>query len=208
MTSIRLIVGLGNPSPDYDHTRHNVGALWVREFARRYAIPLAPDSKFKGEVGRASVVSQDVRVLVPATYMNASGEAVGALSRFYKIEPQAILVAYDEMAFEPGLLRLKRGGGDNGHNGLKSIRSSLGNNGEFNRLRIGVGHPGDKNKVTAYLTQHKMPAAERQAMEQAWHLSDALVGSILQGDWQTAMTALHTDNKIEKAIPDNPDKGA
>ena len=194
MTPIRLIAGLGNPSPAYDHTRHNVGALWVRELARQFAIPLKADSKFKGELGRGPIGGHDVRLLVPDTYMNNSGEAVAAVARFYKIEVTAILVVYDEMAFEPGQLRLKQGGGDNGHNGLKSIRASLGNNGEFNRLRIGVGHPGDKNKVTAYLTQHKMSAAQRQQMEQAWAFPDRLINAIMQGDWQTAMTELHTQD--------------
>ncbi len=201
MSSIRLIVGLGNPSPDYDHTRHNVGALWVRTLAHRFSIPLQKDTKFKGEIGRGDVAGHDTRLLLPATYMNNSGAAVAAVGRFFKIEVPAMLVAYDEMAFEPGQLRLKQGGGDNGHNGLKSIRASLGNNGDFNRLRIGVGHPGDKNKVTAYLTQHKMPAAERDAMERAWELSDDVLTAVMRGDWQSAMTALHTENKAESTTP-------
>ena len=105
MTALKLIVGLGNPSPQYDSTRHNVGALWVRSLARQYGITLSADSKFKGEIGRGDILGVDVRLLVPATYMNLSGESVGAVQRFYKLFVAEILVAYDEMAFEPVLPR-------------------------------------------------------------------------------------------------------
>ena len=152
MSPLKLLVGLGNPSPDYDHTRHSVGALWVRELAAKFGVSLQPETKFKGEIGRGIIGGVDVRLLVPMTYMNLSGESVSSVARFYKIQVAEILVVYDEMAFEPGVLRLKQGGGDNGHNSLKNIRAQCGNDDGFNRLRIGVGHPGDKNKVTAYLT--------------------------------------------------------
>ena len=191
MTTIKLIVGLGNPSPQYDHTRHNVGALWVRELSRRYAVALSADSKFKGELGRGMVAGHDLRLLVPSTYMNVSGESVGAVARFYKLEAAQILVAYDEMAFEPGIVRLKQGGGDNGHNGVKSVRAGLGSNGDFNRLRIGVGHPNDQNLVTAYLTQRTMPAGERQLIDAATDIEEPLMNDIVQGHWQQAMNALH-----------------
>ena len=138
MTALKLIVGLGNPSPEYDHTRHNVGALWVRELARRYSIPLSADSKFKGEIGRGLIAGGDCRLLVPSTYMNVSGESVGAVQRFFKMDVAEILVAYDEMAFEPGVVRLKQGGGDNGHNGVKSVRSGCGNNGGFIACALGL----------------------------------------------------------------------
>lgn len=190
--NLKLIVGLGNPSPQYDATRHNVGALWVRELARRYGITLNPESKFKGELGFGQIAGQAVRLLVPATYMNLSGDSVGAVARYFKISPGDILVAYDEMAFVPGQVRLKSGGGDNGHNGLKSVRSGCGNNGDFHRLRIGVGHPGSKQLVTAYLTQHTMPAQERQLVEQATDLSDALIKDMITKNWQAAMNVLHT----------------
>jgi PTH1 family peptidyl-tRNA hydrolase len=184
-------VGLGNPSPQYDHTRHNVGALWVRELSRRYDIALSADSKFKGEIGRGVIAGVDCRLLVPSTYMNVSGESVGAVQRFYKISVAEMLVAYDEMAFDPGVVRLKQGGGDNGHNGVKSVRAGCGNDGGFNRLRIGVGHPNDKSLVTAYLTQRAMPAAERQLIDQATDFGEALMREIVQGNWQQAMNVLH-----------------
>ena len=191
MSLLKLIVGLGNPSPQYDGTRHNVGALWVRALARRYGVALASDSKFKGEIGRGTVAGADVRLLVPATYMNLSGDSVGSVCRFYKIDVEQVLVAYDEMAFEPGIIRLKQGGGANGHNGIKSVIAGCANQADFHRLRIGVGHPGDKDRVTAYLTQHAMPAAERAAVEQAWDFSEALLRDIVHGEWQAAMNVLH-----------------
>ena len=191
MTALKLIVGLGNPSPQYDGTRHNVGAQWVRWLARQYGITLSADSKFKGEIGRGDILGVDIRLLVPVTYMNLSGESVGAVQRFFKLSVAEILVAYDEMAFEPGITKIKQGGGDNGHNGVKSVRAHCANDGGFNRLRIGVGHPNDKNLVTAYLTQRTIPASERELIEQSTWFSDALVEDILHGNWQQAMNVMH-----------------
>jgi len=202
MQPLKLIVGLGNPSPQYDATRHNVGALWVRELAKRYGINLASEAKFKGEIGRGLVGDVDLRLLVPSTYMNLSGESVGAVCRFYKFDVADVLVAYDEMAFDPGVVRLKQGGGDNGHNGIRSVRSGCGNDAGFNRLRIGVGHPVDRNLVTAYLTQHTMPAHDRQLVEQATDLSDELIGDMAHGEWQKAMNALHASAKPEQSGED------
>jgi PTH1 family peptidyl-tRNA hydrolase len=193
MSAIRLIVGLGNPGPRYESTRHNVGANFVGYLARRFAIQLADDSKFKGYLGRGIILGRDVRLLVPTTFMNLSGESVGALVHFYKFEVDEILVAYDEMAFEPGVLRLKTGGGDNGHNGVRSIISSLGNAKGFHRLRIGVGHPGDRSLVTPFLTSHRMPGSERQLVEDAWQIQDAVLGDLLEGSLNKAMNELHAE---------------
>jgi len=191
MSAVRLIVGLGNPGASYQATRHNVGERWVRELARRFAISLAPETKFKGDIGRGDILGHDVRLLVPTTYMNLSGDSVGAVQRFFKIPSQSILVVYDEMAFVPGVVRLKQGGGDNGHNGIRSVRSGLGNDPDFMRLRIGVGHPGSPSKVTAYLTQQVMPEDERIEVERCSTLDDDLLDNILQGNWQQAMNVLH-----------------
>ena len=199
MTPLKLIVGLGNPGPQYERTRHNVGAVWVASLARDHGITLSEDSKFKGAIGRGSVGGQDIRLLIPTTFMNLSGDSVGAVARFFKIEATEILVAYDEMAFEPGMVRLKEGGGDNGHNGIKSVRSGLGNNPGFHRLRIGVGHPGDKNKVTAYLTQVKMPVSEEQLVEDATSLQASILANVVRGDWQAAMNELHVSPKEDQA---------
>ena len=125
MNAIRLIVGLGNPGPRFEGTRHNVGATFVEVLARRYGIALKEESRFKGLVGRGDVLGHDVRLLIPTTFVNLSGEAVGALAAFYKIPVSEILLAYDEMAFDVGVVRLKLGGGDNGHNGIRSVVQGL-----------------------------------------------------------------------------------
>jgi PTH1 family peptidyl-tRNA hydrolase len=190
--AIRLIAGLGNPGPQYADTRHNVGAAFVLALAERYGIPLSEETRFKGFLGRGMVAGHDVRLLVPTTYMNLSGESVGPLARFYKLEAEEILVAYDEMAFEPGVLRIKSGGGDNGHNGIRSVIAALGNERGFARLRIGVGHPGDRSRVTAYLTSVRMPEAERTLMQEVFDLPESVLAHLLGGDLEKAMTDLHS----------------
>jgi PTH1 family peptidyl-tRNA hydrolase len=191
MTSIRLIVGLGNPGPRYQNTRHNVGAECVAALAQRFGIALAEDRRFKGMLGRGGVLGHDVRLLLPLTFMNLSGESVGPVARFFRLQPREILVAYDEMAFEPGVVRLKSGGGDNGHNGIRSVIAGLGNARDFHRLRIGVGHPGDREAVTPYLTSVRMPEAERALVAQACDLSDSVLTLLLEGHIQKAMNELH-----------------
>jgi PTH1 family peptidyl-tRNA hydrolase len=198
-TALKLIAGLGNPGQQYATTRHNVGADWVRALAEQFQIPLTLESKFKAEIGRGVIYGQDVRLMVPTTFMNNSGEAIGAVAHFYKILPQEILVAHDEVAFAPGQVRLKSGGGENGHNGLKSVRARLGNQDGYHRLRIGVGHPGNKNLVNAYLTQQTPPATERQAIAIAGELPSGVLRDVLAGHWQGAMTALHTDESGAKS---------
>ena len=197
MTPIRLIAGLGNPGPQYQHTRHNAGAEFVVALAHRFGIAMAEDAKFKGLIGRGPVAGHDVRLLLPQTYVNLSGDSVGAVARFYKLEPPEILVAYDEMAFEPGVLRIKSGGGDNGHNGIRSVIAGLGSSRDFQRLRIGVGHPGDRSRVTAYLTSVRMPESERAVLARAYHIDEGALGLLLAGDLQKAMTALHSSDLTE-----------
>ena len=202
MTGLKLIVGLGNPGPAYADTRHNVGAVWVRELARRYSISLGVDTKFKGEIGRGLIGGTDVRLLLPSTFMNNSGESVGAVSRFFKLEPQEILVAYDEVAFEPGVVKLKQGGGSNGHNGVKSVIAGLGNRDEFVRLRIGVGHPGSKVQVIPYLTKQTPRQSEREQIAAAGDFSDALIADMMRGEWQLAMTTLHAPETEPAKAPE------
>ncbi len=191
MAGVRLIAGLGNPGPQYEQTRHNVGVWFVRALADRYHIELRAESRFKGQLGRGSIEGHDVRLLVPSTFMNLSGESVGPVAHFYRIAPAEILVAYDEMAFEPGVVRLKTGGGANGHNGITSVIAGLGNNRSFHRLRIGVGHPGDKDRVSGYLTSTRTPAAEAAAIEQSIDLPGTVLDSLLTGDMGKAMNVLH-----------------
>ena len=192
MAALRLIVGLGNPGPRYDDTPHNVGAQFVAELAARFRIPLTDEPRFKGRLGRGTIFGHDVRLLIPNTFMNLSGESVGAVATFYKFAPAEILVVHDEMAFEPGVLRLKRGGGHNGHNGLRDIIESLGNDAGFVRLRIGVGHPGDKDRVSGYLTGAKMRPEAREKVNAAMALSDQLIELICAGEIAKAMNVLHT----------------
>jgi PTH1 family peptidyl-tRNA hydrolase len=184
-------VGLGNPGPRYADTRHNVGAWFVTGLARRYGITFRMDARFKGQIGRGDMAGHNVRLLLPDTFMNLSGESVGAVAHFYKLAPAEILVAYDEMAFEPGALRLKTGGGANGHNGIGSVIDGLGNERDFHRLRIGVGHPGDRDRVTAYLTSVATPRAEREAIEAAFDWPEAMLKQLLGGEIQKVMNWLH-----------------
>ena len=157
MTAIRLIVGLGNPGTQYQGTRHNAGADFVEALARHAGGSLQSDSKFHGLVGRVTLSDHDLRLLVPTTFMNRSGKSVAAASQFYKIPPGEILVAHDELDIPAGSARFKRGGGHGGHNGLRDIVPALGNNAEFYRLRIGIGHPGEASKVTCLLYTSPSP---------------------------------------------------
>ena len=200
-TALKLIAGLGNPGPQYARTRHNVGADWVRELAEEFQIPLALDSKFKAEIGRGSIHGHDLRLMIPITFMNNSGDAIVAVAQFYKLDVAELLIAHDEVAFAPGVVKLKNGGGENGHNGLRSVRARLANQDGYNRLRIGVGHPGNKSQVNHYLTQQTPPQEERDTVAAAGRLSQTVLGAMLAGEWQIAMTALHTSEKapVDKA---------
>lgn len=208
MTALKLIVGLGNPGAQYEKTRHNAGAVWVRELAHRFNIPFAQDTKFKGEIGRGVIAGVDLRLLIPSTFMNLSGDSSGAVARFYKIEPEEILVVYDEVAFEPGVVKLKSGGGDNGHNGIKSVRAGCANQDQFHRLRIGVGHPGSKDKVNAYLTQQTPQQSERELTAASGHFAEALLADMVAGNWQSAMTALHSPPLSEQELQEKAEKKA
>jgi PTH1 family peptidyl-tRNA hydrolase len=192
LAEIKLIVGLGNPGSQYQYTRHNVGAELVARLAETYRINLASDRSYKGRIGRGIIEGVDVRLLLPETYMNLSGQSVGAVARFYKLPVDSILIAYDELAFEPGQIRLKTGGGHNGHNGVASVIDGLGNDRGFHRLRIGVGHPGHKDQVMAYLTGVRIPADERALIEATYDLDRKVLDHLLHGRMQKAMTALHS----------------
>lgn len=163
MTTPRLIVGLGNPGPDYASTRHNAGAWLVNQLARQYQLTLTPETKFYGLTARIQQGALDVRLLVPTTFMNNSGKAIAAMANFYKIEPAEVLVAYDELDLPPGTAKFKLGGGAGGHNGIKSTIACLGTP-DFMRLRIGIGHPGHKSKVTGFVLG-KAPAAEQELLD-------------------------------------------
>lgn len=164
MSEIKLIVGLGNPGEKYADTRHNAGEWLIERLARRFNVSLNPENKFFGKTVRTLLNGKEVRLLVPTTFMNLSGKAVGALASFYRIKPEEILVIHDELDLPAGTAKLKQGGGHGGHNGLKDIVAQLGNNNNFYRLRIGIGHPGHRDLVASYVLNKPSPA-DRDALE-------------------------------------------
>lgn len=164
--TIKLIVGLANPGAEYAATRHNAGAWFVDLLAERLRAPLREEAKFFGYTSLVTLGGEGVRLLVPTTFMNLSGKAVAAMASFFRINPDEILVAHDELDLPPGVAKFKLGGGHGGHNGLKDIISKLGNNPNFHRLRIGIGHPGDKNKVVGFVLG-KPPVSEQKLIDEA-----------------------------------------
>lgn len=191
MSSIKLIVGLANPGAEYAATRHNAGAWYADLLAGRYNQSLKEEAKFYGYTARLNLAGNDVRLLVPTTFMNLSGKSVAAMATFYRIAPQEILVAHDEMDMLPGVAKFKQGGGHGGHNGLKDIISKLGNNADFHRLRIGIGHPGDRNKVTGFVLG-KPPASEQKLIDEAIDEAARCTEVWLKEDRLKAMNRLHS----------------
>ncbi|WP_018650916.1 aminoacyl-tRNA hydrolase [Actinobacillus capsulatus] len=157
MSQIKLIVGLANPGAKYEDTRHNAGEWLINEIARQFNVSLKEDAKFFGKVAKINTAGGEVRLLVPTTFMNLSGKSVGALANFYRIKPEEILIAHDELDLPPGVAKIKQGGGHGGHNGLKDIIASLGNSNNFYRVRIGIGHPGSKELVAGYVLGKPSP---------------------------------------------------
>ena len=186
--SLSLIVGLGNPGSEYAQTRHNAGFWYVERLADKYNIPLKNDSKYHAISGRGTIEGHDVRLLLPLTYMNRSGQSVVPFAKFYQIIPQQILIAHDELDMNPGVIRLKNGGGHGGHNGLKDIVPHIG--ADFLRLRIGIGHPGSKERVSGHVLS-KAPSSEQQLMDQAIDHALAQSKSLIQGQFQQAMNAIN-----------------
>ncbi|WP_096087529.1 aminoacyl-tRNA hydrolase [Agaribacterium haliotis] len=191
---IRMIVGLGNPGSDYERTRHNAGQDLVELLARQVGSTLAPSPKFFGLCAKARIANSDVHLVVPTTYMNRSGQAVGALARFYKIAPEEILVVHDELDLSPGVARLKIGGGHGGHNGLRDIISALANNKNFARLRLGIGHPGQASQVASYVLK-RAAAADQQAIDTAIDESLRVLDDVVSADWDKATRELHSRTK-------------
>ena len=192
-TPLRLIVGLGNPGPEYEHTRHNAGADLVSQLAQIYETPLSPETKFFGNVARVRIGKQDIRLLNPTTFMNRSGQAVRAITQFYKIPTEAILIVYDELDLPPGTPRLKLAGGHGGHNGIRDIIQALGNDRNFARLRLGVGHPGSAQQVASYILKKASPS-EQKLIDDSIDAAIKVIPLVADGEWNTAMKLLHTQN--------------
>ena len=190
MAAIRLIVGLGNPGREYESTRHNVGFLWVDELARLQNLGFRSEAKFHGLTARGQLHGHEVLLLKPQTFMNVSGRSVGALVQFYKIPPEEMLVVHDELDLPPGVARLKIGGGHGGHNGLKDIIAHLGSR-DFWRLRIGIGHPGDRSEVSNYVLNDPR-REERELIDEAMQKAQSIAHLVIEGKTEAAMLKLHS----------------
>jgi peptidyl-tRNA hydrolase, PTH1 family len=199
---IKLFVGLGNPGPEYEATRHNAGFWWVDALARELKVSLVPERGYHGLIARANVHGQTVWLLEPQTFMNLSGRAVGALARFYKIAPEEILVVHDELDVAPGQAKLKFGGGHAGHNGLRDIHAQLGT-GDYWRLRIGIGHPGVKSEVADWVLRKPAPE-QRTAMEECIARTLKAAPAFIAGEMEKATLLVHT-SKPPRPKPPRPE---
>ncbi|TYK65533.1 aminoacyl-tRNA hydrolase [Colwellia echini] len=189
--TIKLIAGLGNPGPEYSRTRHNAGVWFVEELARIHNISLQPDKKYSGLYGKGLIAGNLVHLLIPTTFMNRSGQAVAPLANFYKITVDEILIAHDELDMLPGICKIKKGGGHGGHNGLRDIIACMANNKDFYRLRIGIDHPGHRDKVTGHVLG-KAPKIEQEKIDQAIDEASRCVELWLKDDLKKAQHRLHS----------------
>lgn len=191
MSQIKLIVGLGNPGPEYENTRHNAGAMFLAQIAEAHQQNLKPEKKFHGLHAKINIQGQDLHLLFPTTYMNRSGQAVQAICQFYKISPEEILVVHDELDIPCGTMKLKQGGGHGGNNGLRDIIEKFGGNKNFKRLRLGISHPGHSSKVTGHVLG-KPTAKEAEQLSACIDEADRHLKEVISGDWQKAMQKLHS----------------
>ena len=196
---IKLFVGLGNPGPEYEATRHNAGAWWIDTLASTLKVQMVMDRNYHGFVARTTVNGQTIWLLQPQTFMNLSGKSVAGLARFFKILPSEILVAHDEMDIAPGEAKLKLGGSHAGHNGLRDIHAQLGSS-DYWRLRLGVGHPGDKSEVVSWVL--KKPSADhRIAIEQTIDRALKALPHLLAGEMDKATMLIHTSKPPRPKLP-------
>lgn len=190
MTAIQLIAGLGNPGEEYRDTRHNAGFWFVNRVAREGGGRFSREPRFHGEVARLRIPGRDdLWLLKPLTYMNDSGRAVGALARFYRIAAEQILVVHDELDLAPGAVRLKRGGGHAGHRGTRDVAAVLGTH-DFWRLRLGIGHPGDRNQVVDHVL-HRPGKDEQSLIDEAIERAMAVLPRLLKGEMEAGIMSLH-----------------
>ena len=189
---IKLIVALGNPGPQHESNRHNAGVIFLHHLCRRYGGQLRVEAKFFGEFSSISILGSETRLLFPTTFMNNSGKSVAMVCKFFKIAPENMLVAYDEIDFDVGTTRFKEGGGHGGHNGVRDIIDTIGGKKNFFRLRIGVGHPGHKSMVANYVLNDPSRAEADAIMS---NIEDAIrvVPKTVTGDWEEAMKFLHSN---------------
>ncbi|MEN9467934.1 MAG: hypothetical protein RL081_1935 [Pseudomonadota bacterium] len=202
---IKLFVGLGNPGPEYEATRHNAGFWWIDALARQLKVSLAMDRSYYGLVARTVINGQTVWLLEPQTFMNLSGKSVAALARFFKIAPQEMLVVHDELDIAPGEAKLKLGGSHAGHNGLRDIHAQMGTD-DYWRLRIGVGHPGVKSEVVNWVLKKPM-LDHRIAIDQCIDRTLKALPHLMAGDMDKATMLIHT-SKPPRPKPPKPEKPA
>jgi len=187
--SIKLVIGLGNPGSQYEHTRHNAGFWFVDELAKAYNCQFKTEKKYFGDTCTINLDNRTLKVIKPMTFMNRSGQSVASYANFFKIPAEDILVAHDELDFPTGKIRLKTGGGHGGHNGLRDIIARLGNK-QFMRLRIGIDHPGTSDQVTEYVLG-KPNLTDRNAIEDSLFSAIKIIPLLAKGDFQQAMQELH-----------------
>ena len=200
---IKLFVGLGNPGPEYHATRHNAGFWWIDALSQELKAPLDFDKNYFGRIARTNVNGQIVWLLKPQTFMNLSGKSVAALCRFFKIMPEEILIAHDELDIVPGQVKLKFGGSHAGHNGLRDIHAQLGT-GDYWRLRLGIGHPGIKNEVINWVLK-QLPLEHRVAMEDSIARSIRAVPALAAGEMEKATMMIHTTTPPRPKPPRRPE---
>ncbi len=188
---VQLIVGLGNPGQQYEQTRHNAGASLISILSQQYASDLKLEERFFGFIARVKVDIQDVRLLIPNTYMNLSGKSIAAFTKFYQINPENILIVHDDIDLPPGISKYKIGGGHGGHNGLKDTIRALGNNSNFARLRIGVGRPSESDEVVNFVLK-KAPQNEQRLIHKSIISCISTIPLAVMGKWNEAMKDLHT----------------
>jgi PTH1 family peptidyl-tRNA hydrolase len=206
MEDIRLIVGLGNPGKKYDHTRHNAGFRWVDAIVGRKRASWSKQSKFSGWTARVDEDGHDFWLLKPDTYMNESGRSVASFTHFHRIEPAQMLVVHDELDLPPGTVKLKKGGGTGGHNGLTDIVDALDTK-DFWRLRIGIGHPGHKDLVADYVL-HEARREEEELIDPSFERSLDLLPRLATGRLTDAMTWLHTVTPVKTGGQPTPETGS
>lgn len=185
-----LIAGLGNPGPQYEHTRHNVGFWWLDQLAHDHAVSFSAESKFHGQLARCQIGQDTLFLLKPLVFMNRSGQSVAALAQFYKIPPEHILVIHDELDLPVGTAKLKKSGGHGGHNGLRDIISRLGSK-DFLRCRLGIDHPGHSSLVSNYVL-NKPSQTDRQQIMDAIDNALRVLPDVVSGDLEKAMHWLHS----------------
>jgi peptidyl-tRNA hydrolase, PTH1 family len=197
---LKLIVGLGNPGTEYSRTRHNAGFRFVDELATRYGTHFRSEPRHAAELARASIADTDLWLLKPMSYMNHSGDPVRSVASFYKLPVESILVAYDELDFPAGVVRLRQGGGAAGHNGMRDVIAQMGD--AFWRLRIGIGHPGDRSQVLDYVLG-RPSAADADLIREALLAAADSVPVLLNDGAQIAMNRLHSRDPLPGAPPAN-----